>query len=196
MRALWIAAAMLACAGAASAGGVAHGGFASRGHGGARGAAIGRSDFREDGSGRFAGALNGGWGFANGRYGDQGRYVHVSRAAYGRYGRSPAYGLAGGDVYGYGEAFDPGPFSLAPGELGPQLPYAGYGDARFGGSPGYGSAGWIGLYKRSGEGAYAYGYNGYAETPMLPFTTGEANSGYAAYGTAYIDQPPAPACGC
>ena len=198
MRALWIGAALLACAGGASAAVGGHGATAQRGHVGASGTAIGRSDFRGVGFSRFSGAADGGWGFRHGAYSRSGRL------RYERYGREPRYGIAGGDFYGYGlpyeyggysnQATDPYRANLPPGEFGPQSPY-GYSPGGFAGLPSRGLGTVTGIYDHSGEGAYGYGYSGYAETPALPITVDAAGDGYRAYVTMPAERP-SPTCGC
>ena len=161
--AVLIGVAVLASAGVANAGG--YGGRASA-HASSRSSAApgGRSGVGATSLSGRGGIYNG--FVAGGGYPDL-RRPDLRRGAYGEgfgyglalglndgYGAGPPYGYEG---YGYGEGSG-GPQALA--------------DAGYPGYPPQWSYG-RGGYTTSGEGVYAYGYDGYAETPALPYGQGE-----------------------
>src|SRR5579875_1707651 len=202
MRAMLIGAALLASAGGAYAAGHGGGGHAMGGaahgpspqarsgatlqgqaaHGPVQG--NGRADYLHgfDHPRPFAG----GYGFRDGR----------------RFARNLGYGYGYGP-WGFGGYVDAGDGVGGP-AYGP-APAAFGREGRYG--SGFGEGGWgppagppFGLYNHSGEGAYAYGYNGYAETPALPAIPVYASyaaspqGGYApvSYGVG----GPERSCGC
>ena len=131
----------------------------------------GRSDFRGDRFTRYGGAADGRWGFAHGPQAPGFRRVGRRRLR----GYPFAYGYGAGPAYGYGQGpYGPQePYGDSAGEVGyppPPLPYApalaqgpyGPGVHRPGVSSPYRGQAYV-----SGGGAYAYGYNGFAETPAL-----------------------------
>ena len=157
--AVLIGAALLASAGAADAGGYG-------------GRAIGHASERSTtaGPGRSGVTTLAGRGVYNG-YVAGGDYPGQRRVYGARRGYGPAigYGFAAGlgaygSYAGYGGYGGP-----AYGSGGYEGAGAGFGGIGYGG--GYAPMAAYGArpYTVSGEGAYAYGYNGYAETPALPY---------------------------
>ena len=160
---------------------------------------VGRSDFRYGSYTRFN-SPSAAWGFQHtprvtGGYGAGAGYrrtVYPGRrygyGSYGRYNNALGYGLAAGAPYGdYGYTGDAGSTEA----YGPEAPYGGFAPPN--GYPGRSRGVPLSQgFSASGEGAYAYGYNGYAQTPDLPAPYGQppafVQDGYPA---AY----PAP-CGC
>jgi hypothetical protein len=166
-----------------AAGYAGHGEVAAHGVGHSRAFATaspaGRSTFRNGGFASYGAPSNGDWGFdhSGGRAGGYGRDRRGRRPyrlypyALGGYADGygyPGYGYGGG-LYGPQE-----PYGESSGEIGappwtpgyaPTLAPGAYGPASFRG-PG---SPYVGSVYTSGQGAYAYGYNGYAQTPALPY---------------------------
>ena len=182
------------------------GGFSSYGHGldlsqfeGGHGEGYGQ------GYGYGRADRNRGRGYGYRRGDDHGRYGHYGRrlgygfadglGSYGRYGGYGGYGYEDGPYSqggaDYAESYGPEqPYS--PNGLGPESPY---------GEEGYNGGPAVIADDVSGEGAYAYVYNGYAETPDLGSAPMRYQAPYYAqpyggYGASAAAWTPSQPCGC